>query len=49
MLPRESEPTWDQDIAVDVKEECEKYGPVEHIYVDKNSQVIHTVLYEYSP
>ncbi|GAB4822034.1 hypothetical protein N2152v2_009080 [Parachlorella kessleri] len=34
----ETEPTWDQDIAVDVKEECEKYGPVEHIHVDRNSQ-----------
>lgn len=39
MLCRETEPNWDQDIATDVKEECEKYGPVDHIYVDRNSQV----------
>lgn len=34
----ETEPDWDQEIASDVKEECEKYGVVTHIHVDKNSQ-----------
>ena len=36
---RETEPTWDQDIAADVKDECSKYGPVSHVHVDKDSKV----------
>ncbi|KAL4353648.1 hypothetical protein GQ457_06G043310 [Hibiscus cannabinus] len=33
----ESEPDFDLDIKEDVEEECNKYGRVKHIYVDKNS------------
>ena len=29
---------WDQEIAADVKEECGKYGPVSHLWVDKASK-----------
>jgi hypothetical protein len=36
---RESEPGWDAEITDDVKEECGKYGAVQHAWVDKNSQV----------
>jgi hypothetical protein len=36
---RETEPDWDTDIAADVKDEAGKYGPVLHIFVDKNSKV----------
>ena len=40
MLPphRETERDWDQDLAADVKEECEtKYGKVQRCHVDKDS------------
>ena len=33
----ESEPDWWIDIGEDVKEECTKYGPVRHVFVDKDS------------
>ncbi|XP_024011564.1 RNA-binding protein 39 [Eutrema salsugineum] len=33
----ETEPDFEEDIKVDVEEECSKYGRVNHIYVDKNS------------
>ena len=35
----EQDPHWDSDIQDDVLEECNKYGSVVHIYVDKNSKV----------
>ncbi len=38
-LFRETEPNWDEDIEKDVKEECGKYGAVNHAHVDKNSKV----------
>lgn len=34
----ETEPNWADDIKNDVAEECGKYGPVSHIYVDKDSK-----------
>lgn len=34
----ETDPNFHLDIKEDVKEECEKFGPVKHIAVDKNSQ-----------
>lgn len=34
---RESEPNWDAEIAEDVRGECSKYGPVDHVWVDRNS------------
>lgn len=34
---RETEPNWDAEIAEDVRGECSKYGPVEHVWVDRNS------------
>ena len=36
---RETQPDWDKDIAEDVKEECGKFGSVNHVYVDRNSKV----------
>ncbi|KAG7601753.1 putative splicing factor, RBM39, nucleotide-binding alpha-beta plait domain superfamily [Arabidopsis thaliana] len=33
----ETEPNFDLEIRDDVADECSKYGPVNHIYVDKNS------------
>lgn len=38
--PTESqgEPGWDEEIAADVKEECSKFGIVNHIHVDPKSQ-----------
>ncbi len=36
---RETDPNWDLDIGNDVKDEGEKFGPVVHHYVDKNSKV----------
>ena len=33
----ETEPDWWIDIGQDVKEECSKYGPVRHVFVDKDS------------
>ncbi|XP_078173429.1 uncharacterized protein LOC144567217 [Carex rostrata] len=33
----ETEPDFDLDIKEDVQDECTKYGPLKHIYVDKNS------------
>lgn len=39
-LLRETERDWDKDLADDVKGECEdKYGPVEAIKVEKETQV----------
>lgn len=39
-LLRETERDWDKDLAEDVKGECEeKYGPVEAIKVEKETQV----------
>jgi RNA-binding protein 23/39 len=36
----ETEPNWDKDLAEEVKGECqEKYGKVEHIKVERDSQV----------
>ncbi|CAO3597901.1 unnamed protein product [Absidia cylindrospora] len=35
----ETEPDWVQELTVDIKEECQQYGAVEHIYVDPNSMV----------
>ena len=35
---RETLPNWDAEIADDVRDECSKYGPVQHIYVDPSSQ-----------
>lgn len=40
---RETEPNWDEDIEKDVKEECGKYGAVNHAHVDKNSKVSHSI------
>lgn len=34
----ETDPNWDLDIGNDVKDEGEKFGPVQHHYVDKNSK-----------
>lgn len=34
---QETEPDWWLDIGQDVKEECAKYGPVTHVFVDKDS------------
>ena len=36
---RETTPDWDKEIGEDVKEECGKFGAVNHIYVDRNSKV----------
>ncbi|XP_043708713.1 RNA-binding protein 39-like [Telopea speciosissima] len=33
----ETEPDFDLDIKEDVQDECSKFGPVKHIYVDKNT------------
>uniref|UniRef100_A0A5B6ZBK4 RRM domain-containing protein n=2 Tax=Davidia involucrata TaxID=16924 RepID=A0A5B6ZBK4_DAVIN len=33
----EMEPDFDLDIKDDVQEECSKFGPLKHIYVDKNT------------
>ncbi|KAJ6798116.1 RNA-binding protein 39-like [Iris pallida] len=33
----ETEPDFDLDIRDEVQDECSKFGPVKHIYVDKNS------------
>mmetsp|Transcript_38948 Transcript_38948/g.54096 ORF Transcript_38948/g.54096 Transcript_38948/m.54096 type:complete len:179 (+) Transcript_38948:1-537(+) len=35
---QETEEGWWVDIAEDVKEECGKHGPVDHIFVDKDSK-----------
>jgi hypothetical protein len=37
---RESDPDWDKELASDVKEECQSYGKVDHIKVERDSQVI---------
>ncbi|XP_021753039.1 RNA-binding protein 39-like isoform X2 [Chenopodium quinoa] len=34
----ETEPDFDLDIKDDVQDECEKYGPLKHIFVDKNTE-----------
>ena len=34
----ETEPDWDTNLRDDVKEECSKFGTVEHCAVDKNSK-----------
>ena len=37
---RETERDWDKDLAKDVKGECQaKYGPVQHIKVERDSEV----------
>lgn len=39
-LHRETDRDWDKELAEDVKSECEsKYGRVDHIMVEKDSQV----------
>lgn len=44
---RETERNWDQELADDVKGECEeKYGPVEAIKVEKESQVLSLISVE---
>ena len=35
---RETTEDWDKEIGEDVKEECSKFGAVNHIYVDRNSK-----------
>jgi RNA-binding protein 39 len=40
----ETEEDWHLDIAEDVKEECGKHGPVDHIFVDKDSRVRYIAL-----
>lgn len=39
MLIRETEPDWVKDLETDVKEECTKFGQVEHIHVNEDSLV----------
>lgn len=34
----ETAPHWDEDIAMDVKDECSKFGSVEYLYVDAKSK-----------
>lgn len=36
---RETEPDWVSDLESDIKIECERYGPVEHIKVNADSMV----------
>lgn len=36
---RETEPDWVQELSVDIKEECQQYGTVEHIFVNPESLV----------
>jgi RNA-binding protein 39 len=33
----ETEPDWDQEIKADVLDECQRFGPVKHLHVDKTS------------
>ena len=35
---RETADNWDAEIAEDVGGECGKYGPVEHVHVDRDSR-----------
>jgi hypothetical protein len=44
---QETEEGWDLDIAEDVKEECEKHGPVLHVGVQKDSSGEVYVLFRY--
>lgn len=39
MYNRETEPDWVSDLESDIKLECERYGPVEHIKVNADSMV----------
>lgn len=39
VLYRETEPDWVKDLETDVKEECTKFGQVEHIHVNEDSLV----------
>lgn len=39
MCYRETEPDWVKDLETDVKEECTKFGQVEHIHVNEDSLV----------
>jgi RNA-binding protein 23/39 len=40
LFDRETDADWDKELAEDVKGECEtKYGPVDRIKVEKESQV----------
>jgi hypothetical protein len=49
-LPRETERDWDKDLADDVKGECEeKYGPVDAIKVERETQVPSPLLEEDHP
>lgn len=34
----ETDDGWDREIEADIKQECSKYGEVQHIFADKNSQ-----------
>jgi RNA-binding protein 39 len=40
----ETDPNFDQEIKDDVEEECSKFGPVLHIYVDKTSKVHFSII-----
>lgn len=44
----ETEPGWDSEIKADVEAECAKYGTIEHIYVDKNTKVYTSFVFESS-
>jgi len=35
---QETEPNWDEEIKQDIKEECSKYGSIQHIHVEKDSK-----------
>ena len=35
---REEDDDWDQDIQAETRNECAKFGPVQHVAVDKESQ-----------
>eukprot|EP01132_Coremiostelium_polycephalum_P009719 gene9719-11935_t len=34
----ETEPDWDKEILQETQQECSQFGPIKHIYLDKNSQ-----------
>jgi hypothetical protein len=42
---RETEPDWVSDLESDIKIECERYGPVEHIKVNGDSMVRYMTYY----
>jgi len=35
LIPLQTEPDFDLDIKEDVQDECQKFGTVKHIFVDK--------------